>query len=482
MLTAIASAAADPVVDPDAFWHLETGKLILKSREIPMTDPFSWTAPGRKWIAHEWLTEVLFALLHAVGRWPALVAYAVVTITVSWAIVASTCRRLGASPGWTNAITLFAALSCLHTWGARPQMLSLLFGAIYADLFVRAWQGRPKLLWWCVPIMLLWCNAHGGYMFGITLIVLFWCGLIAERIAAHLWPSMRDGVAEISPALLRTAFVVLTATIGISLANPNGIDGFIYPFTYLGDNASTRYVEEWFSPTFSRLQWWPFFALLGIASMAVWKLRKTMPIYAVVGMAIYGALGVQSVRNITQFSFFAAPFLTLALTKASEAVRTLSKATDRTRSKSPGTVSAVLPMAALLSALGIGALGLANLAPHATAQAQANEFPAAAATFLQANPSKNLYNQYDWGGYLIWRLKQPVGVDGRPDMYGDAFVDRYVATWNAQRGWEADIAKADVRSVLGRPDAPLITKLRARTEIWRVAYEDRQAVLLVKTA
>ena len=480
VLTAIASAAADPVVDPDSFWHLATGKLILKTREIPKSDPFSWTAPGRKWIAHEWLTEIVFGLLHAVGRWPALVAYAVVTITVSWAIVAGTCRRLGAAAGWTNAVTLLAALSCLHTWGARPQMLSLLFGAIYADLFVRAWQGRPKLLWWCVPIMLVWCNAHGGYMFGIASLLLFTCGLVAERVVARVLPAMRSGAVAVSSDLLRHGSLALVATIAISLANPNGVDGFLYPFSYLGDNASTRYIEEWFSPTLARLQWWPFFVLLAVAAVAASKLRRSMPIYAIVGMAIYGALGIQSVRNITQFSLFAAPFLALSLTSASGAVRARNVANGPSSPSSPSAISAVLPMAALVSAIGIGALGLANLAPQATANAQANEFPAAATRYLQANPTTNLYNQYDWGGYLLWSLKQPVGIDGRPDMYGDAFVDRYVATWNTRPGWEEDIERADVRSVLGRPDAPLVTKLRARTTAWRVAYEDRQAVLLVK--
>ncbi len=481
VLTAIAAAAADPVVDPDAFWHLATGKLILKTGEIPKVDPFSWTAPGRSWIAHEWLTELLFATLYNIGRWPALVAYAIVTITLSWAIVAGTCRRLGASTGWTNAVTLFAALSCLHTWGARPQMLSLLFGAIYADLFVRAWQGRPKLLWWCTPIMLVWCNAHGGYMFGITLLLLFCCGLAAERITLRVFPSMRVGVANVSAGLLRHSFFALAATIAISLINPNGIDGFLYPFSYLGDNASTRYIEEWFSPTFARLQWWPFFALLAIAAVSIVKLRRSIPIYAVVGMAIYGALGIQSVRNITQFSFFAAPFLALALTHASNAVRAANAANKPPASLSPGSVSAVLPMAALLSALGIGVLGIINLSPQATANAQARDFPVAAAAYLQANPTTNLYNQYDWGGYLIWALKQPIGIDGRPDMYGDDFVDRYVATWNTQSGWEQDIERANVRSVLGRPDAPLVTQLRARTTEWRVVFEDRQAVVLVKT-
>ncbi len=477
LLTAVAAGAATPVVDPDVFWHVASGEWILKNHRIPKTDPFSWTSPGRKWIAHEWLTEIIFGALHRLGGWPALVLYAVVVITTSWAIVAKTCRRLGASAAWANVVTGVAALSCLHTWGARPQMLSLLLGALYADLIVRAWQGRPRLLVWCVPIMLVWCNVHGGYMFGISMLLLFVGGLIGEAILRRLWPGRRAGTVGVTRSLLGWSVGSLLATVAVSLANPNGVEGFLYPFSYLGDNASTRYIEEWFSPTFSRLQWWPFFALIAIGALVAWKQRRTVPVYAVVGMAIYAALGVQSVRNITQFSFFAAPFVAAALTQASAAARAL-----RPSAKEPGSsaFAAVLPMGALIGSAAIAVIGLAALTPQANADAQAKEFPAAAATYLAVHPTTNLFNQYDWGGYLIWRLDQPVGIDGRPDMYGDAFVDRYVATWNAQPGWERHVEEANVQSVLGLPNAPLVKKLRALTTLWAVAFEDSRSVLLVR--
>ena len=480
LLTAIAASAATPVVDPDVFWHVATGERILKYRRIPMTDPFSWTAPGRKWIAHEWLTEILFGALHRAGGWPALVVYAVVVITASWAIVARTCRRLGAGTAWTNVVTGVAALSCLHTWGARPQMLSLFFGAVFADLLVRAWQGRPRVLMWCVPIMLVWCNMHGGYMFGLSMLLLFVGGLVGEVVLRRLWPTRREATAGVDACLLRWSVGAMIATVAVSLANPNGVKGFLYPFSYLGDNASTRYIEEWFSPTFSRLQWWPFFALVAVGAIVAWKQRRSVPVYAVVGMAIYAALGVQSVRNITQFSFFAAPFLAAALTKATAAAK--ADRPSNVTTKSPSAFAAVLPMGALIGSVAIAAIGAVAFTPQANADAQAKEFPAAAATYLASHPTKNLFNQYDWGGYLIWRLDQPVGIDGRPDMYGDSFVDRYVATWNAQPGWEKHVARFNVQSVLGLPNAPLVKKLRAQITAWKVVYEDDRAVLLVRTA
>lgn len=469
------------MVDPDAFWHVATGKLILRTRAIPKTDPFSWTAPGRAWIAHEWLTEIVFALLHRLAGWPGLVVYAIVTITGSWAIVGRTARRLGAPPAMTNVVVAACALSSIHTWGARPQMISLLFGAIYADLLVQAWLGRAKVLWWCVPIMLVWCNAHGGYMFGISMLLLFACALTTERMIARLAPTWRrEPSGRTTSVLLAHAWGVVLASVTISVANPNGVKGFLYPFSYLGDNASTRYVEEWFAPSLSRLQWWPFFVLMVAAMVTIYQLRRTLPVFAAVGMMIYGALGVQSVRNITQFAFFAAPWLAVAFSHARNAIwlNNAPLATDRVKAPSP--LQTVLPLAALLSALGIAIINVGGLLPGPNASAQAAEFPSGAATFLRQNPSENLYNTYDWGGYLILALRQPVGIDGRPDMYGDAFVDRYVSTWNLAPGWEKRLDDARVKSVLARRNEPIATKLRARTTQWSIAYEDRQAVLFTR--
>ena len=70
-----------------------------------------------------------------------------------------------------------------------------------------------------------------------------------------------------------------------------------------------------------------------------------------------------------------------------------------------------------------------------------------------------------------------MGIDGRPDMYGDAFVDRYVATWNLAPGWEQRLRDAKVKSVLAQINEPIAKKLRAPNSGWTVQYEDRRAIL-----
>jgi len=81
-----------PLIDPDVFWHLANGRLILATGSIPRADPFSFTKAGTAWICHEWLTEVgMYALYNYLGP-AALMIIGAYIITASFALVLTRCR------------------------------------------------------------------------------------------------------------------------------------------------------------------------------------------------------------------------------------------------------------------------------------------------------------------------------------------------------------------------------------------------------
>src|SRR4051794_21215200 len=45
--------------DPDYWWHVRTGQYIVETGTLPRADIYSYTVPGRPWVTHEWLTEIL---------------------------------------------------------------------------------------------------------------------------------------------------------------------------------------------------------------------------------------------------------------------------------------------------------------------------------------------------------------------------------------------------------------------------------------
>src|SRR5438552_3373985 len=60
-----------PVIDPDYWWHLATGRWMLEHGRIPFHDPFSYTHAGQTWYAHEWLAELGFAVADRVAGYAA---------------------------------------------------------------------------------------------------------------------------------------------------------------------------------------------------------------------------------------------------------------------------------------------------------------------------------------------------------------------------------------------------------------------------
>lgn len=467
----IGGVALRPVRDPDAFWHVATGRLIWRTHKVPKADSFSWTAPGRHWIAHEWLTETIFWPIQRTLGWAGLTMFCALAILATWMLVWSTARLLGASPWAAVGLTALGATSSTHTWDARPQMISLACMALLGRLMADAWMGSPKRLLWAVPLILVWANLHGGYIFGIALLGAFATGVTLDRVLGI----RRTSSEAATPALVRKVWIVTLLAAASSLLNPNGLRGFLYPFSYLGDNASTRYVAEWMAPRFSNPDYWPFAVLLALTIAGMWRARRIVPAHVVICTLAFGGLGLQSVRNISQFAVFCAPWAAWALTRT----RTRSQPATAPAAHDPAKATVHL-VVALGACAAWAVLAFPNLTASANAAEQRATYPVAATRSLaqHATPNTRIFNQYDWGGYLTLELPSvPVFVDGRPDMYGDAFIDRYMSIWLLRPGWQSRLSSTGVTTVLASTSSPMVLALRADRG-WTATYTDRVATIL----
>jgi hypothetical protein len=106
-------------------------------------------------------------------------------------------------------------------------------------------------------------------------------------------------------------------------------------------------------------------------------------------------------------------------------------------------------------------------------------YPTAAADYVDASPrTGRLINEFNWGGYLAWRLgdKYQVFVDGRTQLYDETF-------WRATYlGTDADIAAAIKQS---NADVAIIPRRNSRFRAaldslgWHSVYTDDVAEVFV---
>ncbi len=112
-------------------------------------------------------------------------------------------------------------------------------------------------------------------------------------------------------------------------------------------------------------------------------------------------------------------------------------------------------------------------------------YPVAAATYLiQHYPNARVFNDYNNGGYLIYRFSQSgtplkVYVDGREEMYGDAFLRHYFDVVWGRDGWKTSFEKEGFNAaIMGANDG--VARLIAADPNWQIAWKNQSFVLFVK--
>lgn len=447
--------AARNVIDPDVWWHLKTGEYIAEHKTVPHIDPFSYTAAGKPWVAHEWLTELgMYELQHHAGLGALIILFAAFVAIAFFLLY----LRCGPAAYLAGFVTLAAAWSTATLWGARPQVISLLLTSLWLLILERSEQNQ-NLLWWTLPLTLLWVNLHAGFALGLVLSALFLgAGLIERRLGSR--PQQHD-------RWRRSALILILDLLIVPL-NPNGLRMFTYPIETLRSTAMQNYIAEWASPNFHRAEYWPLlliilatFAALGCSRI---PLRPRDLILLLVGL--YAALA--SIRMIPLFVLIACPPIAKRLgTWPHTALRA------RSRFRTPLNALIVVAMT-------IFAAVRVDQVIHQQPAAEARDFPTRAVAFLQQHPpGGHILNHYDWGGYLIWKLypNTPVFIDGRADLYGSQLLHDFADIYQFKDGWRQILQRWHVQTVIVPPDSALAIGLQSAPD-WTVAYQDSQAIVL----
>jgi hypothetical protein len=109
----------------------------------------------------------------------------------------------------------------------------------------------------------------------------------------------------------------------------------------------------------------------------------------------------------------------------------------------------------------------------------ADTLPAGAVNFLRREGRRGtLWNEYVWGGYLVWHLYPDlrVSIDGRAAVYGPERFREHLTVSELEPGWQDVLARLKVNAAVVRTGSPLVSALRASG--WVVRYEDRVATVL----
>jgi len=427
--------------DPDYWWHRRTGQLIVETSSIPRHDVYSFTAAGRAWLPHEWLSEVLIYLLVRWSGYAVTLGVFVAITLASFALMQRLLLRLGTPPVAAAGLVGMGMVISLPAWTVRPQVLSW---ALLA-LFVHTLVGRKDPPWALVPVVALWANLHLGYVFGLVVTGLW--------LVARLWGRLRQR----ERAGLGRDVLFFAACFAATFFTPGGLDAVLYPLRYLpftGQTLDVQVISEWRSPDFHQPMHLPLLvAIAGLVALAC--AARVRDLFAVLLAAVFTALALQASRFQPMFAVAWLPAAGLALRDL--APRQL----PRLRPVRPGLNWGLVAAAALATVAVIPWLPQAQVHRQPITDGQMY-YPAAALAWVKENrPEAKIFSAYHWGGYFIDGL-YPVGrvyIDGRAEMYGAEVVGDYRIIADAKPGWheKLDASGADLVVIArsSRLDAPL---------------------------
>lgn len=489
----VLSLTITPITNNDIFLHLKTGELILSTGAIPRVDDYSALAAGRPFVAHEWLSGVLF---HTIERTfgarglDALIGFkALIALSIGAALYAAA-RLSGASPLVALPCLAFVMVLAAARIVERPHIFGYLLSALFLLVLVLRRSGHPRLLLLLLPLQILWANLHGSFLLGPMIVAL---AAAAEALQVlwqrHAPRGAQGGLAM--PAGWRSAAVPGAAAavlFAACLINPYGWDLLRFPFELTGSSFMTR-IYEWLPPyrapfvstyMFRLYLVWTAAGLTALAAAAVcWRRRGAPPFGAfpfLLFLALF-ALSLRMNRNVTDFALATFPGVAAAATFA------IGRDRPPRGRAAMGAVTALLFAAAGWFALQGYAFGEANR--RGVGLGLGWKVPVGAADYLERNGLRgNVFNTYAAGAYLVYRLYPAVrvGMDSRNDVYDEALYDEYLGALRSPEALRAMLQRIDASIiVLEWPRQDMVRTAQAIHSLggwWPVFFDDAATVYL----
>jgi hypothetical protein len=444
--------------DPDIWWHLRTGEWMLQHHALPRMDPFSAVNAGKPWAAYSWLFELmvvkLFQRLGLVG----LVGYSAGMVLAITVAVQHLVRRLQADFSIGVLLTFAACFSVSHLYTPRPWLFTILFFVLEVDILMHVRRtGRARELLWLPLIFALWSNVHIQFVDGLVVLALAAGEAVVARwgVGARTWLDASWAVAAFAASALAT------------LANPYGWHIYGVAHDLAAQAGVLNKITELQAIPFRSVQdFLVLFLALGAAAALAWNRR--FPLFET-GLLVFAAVvSFRSQRDVWVMAVAAAAILASAIR---------------------GSRRATIQLPRFATKLAVVAAGVAVLVGfrvmHVNNQRLEGEvaksLPVRAVEAIRAKGYAGpLYNDFNWGGYLIWALRMPVSIDGRAAFYGDEAIDRSMATWNAEPDWASDAQLKRAGVVIGPVKAPLTQVLRTDARFQLVFEDDMAAVFVAR--
>lgn len=399
-------------INQDLGRHILIGEMISKSFEVPKTNLLSYTNPEFPFINHHWLSEVLYFFTTKLFDFNGLLLLSVALVALSFFLVfVYSYKNFAFIP--LLFVSFLSIKILFERTDVRPEIFSFLFISIFITILFKNKERFTRLIFLLPFIELLWVNIHIYFIVGIVIIGLFFI----DEVLVKRKEILKILTHKPIPSSTKWLFLILILSILLTLFNPNGVKGAIYPFQVFNNYGYT--IEEnqtvFFLWNYARKETIVYFGLsfLILLLSLLLTLKKTRPIDWLLTI-VFSFLAIQAIRNFPLFVF--AVFIPFARSMSILQKTITPKITLRNK-KIIMTIFYIIFIFLII-------LNLNSLVITKTINIGLEKGAKNALDFFEKNNLKGpIFNNFDNGSYIAYRLypREKVFIDGRPEAYPKEF-------------------------------------------------------------
>lgn len=449
---AVLAAGGDRLLhDPDIHWQAALGRWIAAQRAVPVADMFSFTMQGAPWRSSQWLSLLIYGTAQAWGGWTASVIVAALAVATAFALLA---RFLLARLS-VLVVVLVLPVAVAIAWPqlfARPHALALPVAAAWMAALLSAAERRATPPIAALALMTLWANLHGSFLLGLAL------------VAPLALEAVTGAERQARPRLAGRWFAFAGLALAASWITPYGWNSLRAAFAVLDLGEALMLIHEWRPLDLGRPGALQIAMMAGLAIFLAAGARLP-PLRALMVVGLL-AMALAHRRNADMFALLVPMVVTAPLAAQFARLRSTPVRLPR------GTGAAAIALMMIVTAVA---------ARHGF-RPPPRFVPAAAVAALKQHGAARVFNDYNFGGYLISQ-GVPVFIDGRAELYGATFLARYDGAVRLRR--PADFLELldayRIDATLLSPRAPA-AQLLDHMDGWRKVYLDNIAVVHVRDA
>jgi len=498
------------------FWaHAAVGKWIWANQRVPHQGLFLWTEPDAPWVAHSWLSQVLFYGIIANGGPLAVVIFSTVMAVLVFFLLYKLWQREAEVTFWTPLVFAFAIWVSAPRFQPRQELISALF-VVLLLAFLIAWQNGRFDDWLehkglvdasivAVPIItlfFLWINLHALVAVGLLILLVT---IFADGAQALLGSDRYDAPARNRARVLLAVGVLC---VGATLLNPYGMK-YWEAAEILKSGSQAQFVAEWrpFWEPVAMYEYAAIEAVFFLIGLVAWWANPQRRWSHLLWLLLSAALFIRSRRML-----WLSAIIFVATIAANARYLDTPTLWRKWRRLSHGDPFEAIPDALRNIARAGSVLCLVIWVVMAASRHNPKEagdwstivrnVPEGAAKFLADKPATlRVFNDYEDASYLQWRLNgAPDGTppkSGRHPLYIDllnAYPDRlmteYIGILDGKPSALQQLNKRKINCIVladhhwtrkekgRRVDTPLIKYLKLNR--WKLAFQDKQSKIWVR--